>query len=249
MDLELYNTCRDEFNRRKNLSFKDKDHINDMSGWLKLYQMYDVIPLVTAVQNNFSKFWELFGIDPNCHNSLPSMAASAMFNNYDPNMPLCFSFHEKFEDIKNLLCETRLGGITSCMARHVDLSGGTDSAHNARHVPNGAPATSVISIDANSMYVWSQGQSMPLGPGILWTKNGKRFRKQLMLGQQQTSMEALKWLYYEQERCLDKNGRRVQIQHAYFRGEHRLKNWKIDGYALVDGKHRYYEYNGMSHTI
>ena len=70
-----------------------------------------------------------------------------------------------------------------------------------------------------------------------------------MLGQQQTSMEALKWLYYEQEKCLDKNGHRVQIQHAYFRGEHRVKNWKIDGYALVDGEHRYFEYNGMIHIV
>ena len=249
MDVERYESCRNEYNRRKNLDAGHEDYINDMSGWLKLYQMSDVIPLVTAVQNNFAKFWELFNIDPNCHNSLPSMAVSAMFKNFDSNMPLCYSFHHNFEDIKNLLCDTRLGGITSCMARHVDLSGNIDSAHNARHVPNGEKVTSVISQDANSMYVWSQGQPMPLGPGLLWTKNGKRFRKQLMLGMEQSSMAALQWLYYEQERCLDKNGQQVQIQHAYFRGEHRVGKWKIDGFAIVDGQHRYYEFNGMLHTI
>ena len=43
-----------------------------------------------------------------------------------------------------------IAGLTTCSHRHVDLSGGTSSPHNARHVPNGDPATAVICEDLNS---------------------------------------------------------------------------------------------------
>ena len=61
------------------------------------------------------------------------------------------------------------------------------------------------------------------------------------------SLEALQWLTYMQEhesRFLNSKGERMQMQHKYFRGEHRIGDWEVDGYCEVDG-HRYFlEYLG-----
>ena len=124
-------------------------YIFDMSDWLKIYQMEDVDPLVKAVQNQFSKFWELFRIDANVHVSLPSMAMAAMFSNYDKDLPLCYSFHEKFDQERVEQREGMIGGLTLVLGRHVDLTGGTDSPYNARHVGNGDPITACVFHDFN----------------------------------------------------------------------------------------------------
>ena len=149
MDLETYNKSRDEYYRRKNLPFFHPDRVFNMSCWLKLYQMCDVVPLVTAIKNQFTKFWELFGIDSNCYNSLPGIALDAMFQNFDQDMPYCFSCHSRFPEIRELFRKYFIGGLTTCFCRHVDLSGGSDSPVNARHLPNGDPGTAVTVQDVN----------------------------------------------------------------------------------------------------
>ena len=149
MDTEQYNTCRDLYYQRKSLPFHHPNCIFDMSDWLKVYQMEDVDPLVEAVKNQFAKFWELFRIDANVHVSLPSMAMAAMFSNYDSSLPLCYSFHEKFDAERVQLRENMIGGLTVVGGRHVDLTGGTDSPHNARHVANGDPITALVFHDFN----------------------------------------------------------------------------------------------------
>ena len=97
MDTTKYQESRDLYYERKNLPFHDPNVIFNMSGWLKIYQMEDVVPLVQAVQNQFKQFWKLFQIDANVHNSLPSMAMAAMFANYDESLPLCFTFAPKHD--------------------------------------------------------------------------------------------------------------------------------------------------------
>ena len=61
------------------------------------------------------------------------------------------------------------------------------------------------------MYLWSQMQNMPLGPGLRWFFHKKKFRKYVFQGQ--TSFSAVQWLQYEQTKY------NVQIQHAYHQGE------------------------------
>ena len=149
MDPVKYQQSRDLFYQRKNLPFHDPNVIFDMTGWLEIYQMEDVVPLVKAVQNQFERFWELFQIDANVHNSLPSMAMAAMFANYDETLPLCFTFGSKNDAERVIHRDGVVGGLTAVYSRHVDLSGSQDSPITARTVPNGDDVTAVAFHDFN----------------------------------------------------------------------------------------------------
>ena len=48
--------------------------MRNMKDWLEYYQMLDTMPLVHALDTCFSKFHELFDIDPIVKLSLPSIA-------------------------------------------------------------------------------------------------------------------------------------------------------------------------------
>ena len=61
------------------------------------------------------------------------------------------------------------------------------------------------------MYLWSQMQNMPLGPGLRWISVKNGFRKYVLHGQ--TSFSAVQWLQYEQTKY------QVQIQHSFHQGE------------------------------
>lgn len=66
----------------------------------------------------------------------------------------------------------------------------------------------------------------------------------------ETSYAAFRWLTYIEEFSQDlmnKNGERVPLEHRYYRGEKEIFNWKIDGYANVDGKDLFYEFLGCHH--
>ena len=95
------------------------------------------------------------------------------------------------------------------------------------------------------MYLWAQSQVQPLSPGILWTLNGRFFKKSIMKAG--TSFGAMQWLYYMQATdCIDKKGERVQMQHAYFNDEHVECGFQPDGFAIIDGECVFYEYLGRS---
>ena len=214
----------------------------NFSDYLKWYNCQDVDPLVTAIQNSFGKFFEYFGIDPLTKLSLPSIAFQAMFSLFDKKLPYVASFTKN--SIGRTMFRKRVdGGLSTCFHMDIDLMG-TESPLNARFAPNGDPHTCVIFVDFNSMYLWSQYQLLPLTPGIHWTKKGQKFHKSHMATQ--ISFKALQWLYMEQEseRCKDKDGNRVQMDHAYFHGEKEIFNAKVDGYAFIDGKHVIWEFNG-----
>ena len=149
MDTTKYQESRDLYYERKNLTFHDPNVLFNMSGWLQIYQMEDVVPLVQAVQNQFKQFWKLFKIDANVHNSLPSMAMAAMFANYDESLPLCFTFAPKHDAERADHREGVVGGLTAVFGRHIDLSGGEDSPASARTVPNGDAITAVVFHDFN----------------------------------------------------------------------------------------------------
>ena len=61
------------------------------------------------------------------------------------------------------------------------------------------------------------------------------------------SLQSLQWLTFLQEndsRLINAAGERVQLEHKFFRGEKRIDNWYVDGYACVDGKELFYEFLG-----
>ena len=60
-------------------------------------------------------------------------------------------------------------------------------------------------------------------------------------------MAALQWLLFMQDTCPDlsnRNGDRVKLQHQYFRGEHQIGQFTVDGFANVDGNNIYFEFLG-----
>ena len=68
------------------------------------------------------------------------------------------------------------------------------------------------------MYLYAQAQDMPLSPGILWTKNGRKFNKKVMASQM--SFGQIQWLNFIQETdCYDSNGNKIQLEHGYHQGE------------------------------
>ena len=85
-------------------------------------------------------------------------------------------------------------------------------------------------------------QELPTSPGVNWVKKGKWFHKRLM--KDHTSLKALQWLAWLQETSellINKNGERVQIQHACNRGEVKFHDlWLVDGYANIDGNHLFF---------
>ena len=99
------------------------------------------------------------------------------------------------------------------------------------------------------MYVWCQDQKMPLGPGLLWKPKNGKFKKQMMLVKENASLEALQWLMWMESRMSQKLGRPITLEHAYHRGEKKVKQWKVDGYVCINGVNYYLEYNGMYFPI
>ena len=94
------------------------------------------------------------------------------------------------------------------------------------------------------MYLFSQEQDLPCGPGIEWTLKGHKFKKSVMISQ--VSFVQIQWILTMQETdiCLDRNGNRVQIAHAYHQNEIVMNGHKPDGYANVDGRHIFFEFLG-----
>ena len=89
---------------------------------------------------------------------------------------------------------------------------------------------------------------MPLTPGVKWVCEGNRFKKTLMADQM--SLGQIQWLMYLQETdlCKDSQGKRIQLQHGYYQGEHIVKSpendYKVDGYMMKDGIEYFFEYLG-----
>ena len=243
VDHDLYVTARNEFNRRKNLPSDHKDKMNTMLDWLEYYNRLDVRPLVEAVEKSFKSFSDYFDIDPHQHYSLPSMAFRAMFENFDTNLPYAFSFDEKRDEIRKLFRANLIGGLSSVYCRHLDLSGEAHSPFNARHTPDGSPLTHAGFWDFNSMYLWAQRKDMPLGPGLVWEKAGRYFKKIPMTSG--VSFGQMQWLFYLQATQY----KHVQLEHAYYHGEVDFDGWSPDGYALVNGVHHFFEYLGRVYTM
>lgn len=62
-----------------------------------------------------------------------------------------------------------------------------------------------------------------------------------------SSLAALQWLTFIDEYSpllKSEDGERVPLEHQYYRGEKRVFDWTIDGYAVVDGKELFFEFLG-----
>ena len=236
VDVKLYEEARSLYESRKKLPIGNPNRMENMKCWLRYYNQLDTEPLIHAIENSFQAFNQYFGIDPHLHHSLPSMAFDAMFSNYDCSLPHVVTLDSNNDDIRLLFRKNLIGGLTSVLHRHLDLTGGTSSPHNARHVPNGRPLTHAASWDCNSMYLWAQGQDMPLGPGIRWNKSGRYFRKSVM--HPNVSLGHMQWLNYIEAT------QNIELEHAFYHGEANCDGFFPDGFAKIGSVNHYWEYLG-----
>ena len=90
-----------------------------------------------------------------------------------------------------------------------------------------------------------QQKDLPTTPGILWTLKDNKFKKNIMMAG--VSLGQLQWLSYLQhydKTFKDKDGNLIQIEHAYFRGEHKINNYAVDGYVSMENGQIFLEYLG-----
>ena len=243
VDSELYETSKAEFDRRMSLPEDHPDKMFNFKCWLRYYNNLDTGPMVEAINNSFTAFHKFFDVDPVANLTLPSIAYRSMFNLYDDQLPLTFSFPDRFDHVRKLMRENQVGGLTNVFQRDLNLHDET-GPWSARYAPNGDRYTYCGFWDFNSMYLYSQKMDMPLSPGIEWVFKGGKAIKRLMTDQ--ISMGQMQWLYAIQETalCLDSNGKKIQIEHGYHRGEVEVYGCKVDGYMVKDGREFFFEYLG-----
>ena len=111
MPLCDYLEAKAEFDRRKNLPNNHPDKIFNMRCWLKIYNSLDVTPLIEAIGNCFDVFNRLFGQDPSCFNSLPSMALETALGLYCSNSPTAWSFKPSMNTARELFRDNINGGL------------------------------------------------------------------------------------------------------------------------------------------
>ena len=138
------------------------DKIESMKCWLSYYNLVDVQPMVTAVENCFEAFRKYFFIDPMVHNSLPGLAYSAMFSMHDQKLPYVHTFANK--EIHQVFKDNVVGGCTNVYHRDICL-GDEDAPVGAKIAPSKDPYTYALFLDFNAMYLWSMSQDMPLTAG------------------------------------------------------------------------------------
>ena len=149
------------------------------------------------------------------------------------------------ESIRELFRDNLMGGLVNVYHRMTDLTHQEDVPNVAKFAPNGDPFTRLCFYDFNSLYLYTQKLKFPSTPGILWEKRQSYFVKKVMA--RGCSLPAVQWLFYVQESCTDLiqgDGKRATLEHMYYRGEHELNGFTIDGYACVDGRHIFYEFLG-----
>ena len=125
--------------------------------------------------------------------------------------------------------------FTNDLLRDINLTE-AESPTASKIAPNGNPYTSLIFVDFNSMYLWSQQQDMPLSPGLEWTLVNGKFKKNVLIPN--SSFSSIQWLYFQQTQHNE------TIHHAYHQGEKIIHGYKVDGYAIINGQKTVFEYNG-----
>ena len=243
VSVEEYNEAKQEYNRRRQLAPSDPDYIANFSGWLRYYQMLDVVPLTEAIKSSFTCFYNYFGNNPLLFRSLPGLAFKAAFTLFDKSLPCVSTFCPSFDYVRDLFRNNQYGGLVNIFHRRVVL--GADGPAAATTAPNGDPFSFFSFWDFNSLYLFSQDQELPLGPGVVWEKSKSKYfsKKPMAPGVSKSQLEWLMWVQ-TQPICVDSNGQRQRIQHAMNFGEYMLNGRPVDGFMIKDGIPHFFEFYG-----
>lgn len=94
--------------------------------------------------------------------------------------------------------------------------------------------------------MYAQSQKFPTSPGIKFEKRADGKFHKVVMGAS-NSLSALQYLEYQNEYStllIGSEGKRVPLQHQYFRGEASIDGLKPDGFAEVNGQKIFFEFNG-----
>ena len=162
IDQEEYDTAKSEYYRRKKLPSSDPEKIYNMGNWLEHYNRLDVDPLIEAVTNMSESYYKYFETDLFSKSSLPAISLDAMFTLHDKNLPYAYTF--KNEEVHQIFKSNVIGGITNIYKKHICLTD-RECPDAAKFSAKGGKFTSCLFLDFNAMYLWSQGQDLPLTAG------------------------------------------------------------------------------------
>ncbi len=68
---------------------------NNMSDYLRYYNLLDVEPLVQAIKTCFDNYAKFFNVDACSRMSLPSIGFQAMYKMHDQSLPFVYTFNDK----------------------------------------------------------------------------------------------------------------------------------------------------------
>ena len=208
-----------------------ENNCDSMKNYLDWYNCQDVDPFIRAIERQFAAFNNLFGVNLLSFISLPSVASKICYNLYEKSSAFTWSFSDT--ELLISLRKSVVGGLSSVFHRMINTYDESGPI-SARFAKNGDPYTYFVFYDFNSLYLWCQGEELPVGPGIKWEKKDDKFTKKIMCTQ--TSFSAIQWLTYMQEYsdCLiNDDGSRAVLQTYHFRGEKEINGFYPDGYAEV----------------
>ena len=127
--------------------------ITSMMDFLCYYNALDTEVLTEAMQKYISSFLINFKTCPNEYITLPAIAETILWNNYDASQYLPYSFNEEFADLSNLIRSQLAGGLSCVFARHVEV-GQQEMIYDPKvyHAANGERFQQLIAFDVNSEY-------------------------------------------------------------------------------------------------
>ena len=244
VDPDLYAKCKEIYEVNHNLPPTHENHWPNFESYLKFYNLSDVEPASRALLLQFKTYKENFGLSPMQFMGLPSFSRQAMLKSYDKSTSSIFTFFDKSttDDFR----EQIIGGLTNVYHRHVTTQDEPDCAYSAKFNADGKKWAHISFYDVNAMYPSTFCNKFPCGIGFRWLKKGKYMVKSLMTTKK-ISIESIQWLDYVQrndERLVNKAGKRVKLQFGWGSNEHKIGYYYVDGYAVVDEKQIIYEFDG-----
>lgn len=199
---------------------------------LKEYNYLDVRLLSKSIQNYSEGFWRDFQVNVHQFMSLPAVAETIAYKNYDKKSDPVYTFSNDFKWLNDEVRSSLNGGMCLVLHRLVHVTEGPkiypDAAYQAK---NGEDFQKLLFLDFNSLYPFAVKNELPTGPGLfLRRKNNSNFKIHGMLKTgKKASIESLEWLEF-----LNSTKKyQGKIQHAYNKGEKKVAGYFVDGYLTV----------------
>ena len=225
----LKNTQMDAVDYAKVQELWRSKNFKTLRDHLEYYNVQDVVPFMEALDNIFT-FYKDLGIDMFKEAiSLPGISLKYMFNTSAEAHFV--TPQEKHKDLHALLKENNVGGPSIIFKRYVEV--GVTKTKEHIYGENAKPTKSVKGYDANALYLWALGQSMPTGNPIR-RRAENNFEKEYVFPRHFKAHQWLTWLEKE---------RGIKIQHKGNGAEKEIgaRAIPVDGF---DGEQTVFEFQG-----